>query len=60
MAVSAQTSYTDGLEVFALGLDGEVNHKWCERLDWPWTDWTPLDYEASPLRPQPTAPTSRS
>ena len=45
-----QASYTDGLEAFAIGMDDEVDHKWCERVGTPWTEWAVLEYEASPLR----------
>ena len=49
-SVAAQASYTDGLEVFAIGLDDEVYHSWCERVGGPWVEWTLLEHESSPLR----------
>jgi hypothetical protein len=47
--VAAQTGYSDGLEVFAIGLDAEVSHTWCDSLDAKWSAWQPLDYESSSL-----------
>jgi hypothetical protein len=49
-SLAAQISYADGLEVFAVGMHDDVYHKWCDRLESPWTEWTLLDREASPLR----------
>jgi hypothetical protein len=36
--------------VFSIGLDDEVYHKWCDRLDWEWTDWALPDREGSSAR----------
>jgi hypothetical protein len=49
-SIAAQSSYADGLEVFAVTMHGDVSHKWCDRLDSPWTEWTLLDREVSSLR----------
>jgi hypothetical protein len=43
--VAGQASYSDGLEVFVIGRDDEVSHRWCNRVDWPWLQWTLLDDE---------------
>jgi hypothetical protein len=51
--IVAQPSWTDGLEVFAIGDDDEIRHAWCERLDWPWTDWRLLEHETGPVPPPP-------
>ena len=45
----AQPSYTDGLEVFRIGMDHELSHRWCDSLEGPWTDWVPLEREGSPF-----------
>jgi hypothetical protein len=55
-SIAAQVSYSDGLEVFTVGLDDEIRHRWCDRLDLPWKEWMLLDYEASPLRQAINAP----
>ena len=48
--VVAQPSYTDGLEVFRIGVDHEISHRWSDSLEAPWTDWMPLDQEESAFR----------
>jgi hypothetical protein len=34
-------------EILTIGMDHEVYHKWCNRADWPWMEWTLLDHEPS-------------
>jgi hypothetical protein len=46
--IAAQPSWTDGLEVFAIG-DDEIRHAWAERVGRPWTVGRLLDHETAPV-----------